>query len=40
MECPRCGASGFDGVCNYCGFPVTRVRRKLLIKYNLDWKEY
>lgn len=35
MECPRCGASGFDGVCNYCGFPVTRMRRNM--KYRTNW---
>ena len=26
MKCPRCGASGFSGVCNECGFPVTKVK--------------
>ena len=26
MKCPRCGAPGFSGVCDECGFPVTRFK--------------
>ena len=29
MKCPRCGGNMSSGVCNSCGFPVTR-----LILYN------
>lgn len=35
MECPRCGAEGFTGVCSYCGFPVTKTKLSLSIfKFN------
>lgn len=29
MKCPRCGGNMSGGVCNECGFPVTR--KKLCI---------
>ena len=35
MNCPRCGASGFTGVCDECGFPVTRLKRVLYKVYNV-----
>ncbi|GEM_PF-5976639 len=25
MNCPRCGTPGFTGVCNSCGFPITKI---------------
>ena len=32
MECPRCGAEGFTGVCSYCGFPVTRANKNIVTR--------
>lgn len=26
MNCPKCGAEGFYGVCDECGFPVVSIR--------------
>ena len=33
MNCPRCGEYMSGGVCNNCGFPVTK-RRKRAVKNN------
>lgn len=39
MNCPRCGASGFTGVCDECGFPITKVN-KIRIKKTCDIKMF
>ncbi|MCR5742293.1 MAG: hypothetical protein K6F92_00990 [Lachnospiraceae bacterium] len=32
MTCPRCGKVMYGGICNNCGFPLTRIKTKAVRK--------
>lgn len=31
-NCPRCGAEMTGGVCDNCGFPLTKIKKKVFVK--------
>ena len=34
MICPRCGEPMTGGICDNCGFPLTKMRKKFYVKNN------
>ncbi len=40
MNCPRCGEPMSGGVCNNCGFPATKFRKKHKKVYQVMFKNH
>jgi len=39
MKCPRCGEEMTGGICDNCGFPLTKMRKKFNIgNIKPSWK--